>query len=144
PVTTYVDNNNPTQYKAFLAAHNPSLAVPPKSDSLAAMGLMIQRPDILCDDGPRKEYYEIKPLSISGAAAGVLKLVFIVKFMSDLGLPYQRGMSYPNTANGAKDIPIMGGTVLGSQLDVILNVTRHAPGILTYSICLHGDLTALL
>nr|MDT0523340.1 hypothetical protein [Streptomyces sp. DSM 41633] len=95
-------------------------------------------------DGPRKEYYEIKPLSISGAAAGVLKLVFIVKFMSDLGLPYQRGMSYPNTANGAKDIPIMGGTVLGSQLDVILNVTRHAPGILTYSICLHGDLTALL
>jgi hypothetical protein len=142
--TTYIDKNNPTEYKGFLVAHNPILALPPKAAKLAGMGSKIQRPDLLTDDGVRNEYYEIKPLSISGAAEGLLKIAFIESFMKDLHLPYARGTTYPPTLNQAKDIPMMSGNVLGSNINVILNVTRYVPGILTYGICIQGDLLTLL
>nr|AWD72296.1 hypothetical protein pH8NP2_p022 [Polaromonas sp. H8N] len=141
PSITYKDDNNPTEYRKFLVDHNPTLATKPLSTKLAGwVTLGISRPDILCDDGVRKDYYEIKPFSPSGAVAGVGKLALIVGFMADLKLPYVPGTTY----SPSKDIPIMWGTMLGSQVGVSLNVQRHVPGIVTYTICLTGEVHALL
>jgi Domain of unknown function (DUF4157) len=139
--TVYIDNYNPIEYINFLKAHNPSLTALSSAAELAAfVAGGIQRPDILSDDGMRKEYYEIKPLSPSGAAAGVEKLAFIASFMAILGLPYRAGTTY----SPSKDIPIMSGTVLGEPLAVSLNVQRWVPGIITYSLCLSGNLVEIL
>jgi hypothetical protein len=141
PATTFVDNNNPTQYRNFLVAHNPSLASGAGAVLLAiASATGIARPDLLCDDGARRDWYEIKPLSPAGAAAGVQKLAEITAFMVGLGLPYVPGVTY----SPAKDIPIMSGVVLGAPLTVSLNVNRFTPGLVTYSVCLQGGLTEIL
>lgn len=100
----------------------------------------IARPDLLNDDGSRKDYYEIKPLSPSGAAAGVEKVAEIASFMALLGLPYVAGVTY----SPSKDIPIMSGLVLGEPLTVSLNVQRFVPGIVTYTVCLSGNLAEIL
>ena len=94
----------------------------------------------MCDDGARKDYYEIKPFSPTGVGAGGIKLVGIISFMSDLGLPYVPGTAY----SPSKDIPIMAGTILGSEIGVTLNVQRHLPGLVTYTICLSGEVAELL
>jgi len=139
--TVFIDNNNPTAYKAFLTAHNPSLRSGAKAVALTAASITgIARPDILNDDGVRRDFYEIKPLSPSGAAAGVEKLVEIAAFMALLGLPYVSGVTY----SPSKDIPIMSGTILGEPIGVALNVQRFVPGIVTYSLCLRGNLAELL
>jgi hypothetical protein len=38
----------------------------------------------------------------------------------------------------------MSGTLLGCQIGVSLNVQRHIEGVVTYSICLTGQVTELL
>jgi hypothetical protein len=139
--TVYIDNNNPTDYVSFLEAHNPSLKALSYSAKLAVyIAGGIQRPDILSDYGTSKEYYEIKPLSPSGAGAGVGKLAFIAGFMATLGLPYRAGTTY----SGSNEIPIMSGTFLGEPLAVFLRVQRFVPGIITYSLCLSGNLSGIL
>jgi len=141
PITTYFDNFNPTQYRDFLVAHNPSLGSGAKAVALAAASVTgIARPDIMCDDGVRKDYYEIKPLSPSGVTAGLRKLTAIQAFMAVLELPYVPGTTY----SPSKDIPIMSGLVLGEPLTVSLNVQRFAPGLVTYSLCLEGNLVEIL
>lgn len=141
PATTFLDDYNPTQYRDFLISHHPGLATGAKAVALAVASVTgIARPDILSDDGVRQDYYEIKPLSPSGAAAGVEKLVEIAAFMALLDLPYRPGVTY----TPAKDIPIMSGLFLGEPLSVSLNVQRFAPGIVTYSLCLEGNLSRIL
>lgn len=141
PTTTFIDNFNPTAYRAFLVSHNPSLRSRGKAIALAvASATGIARPDIMCDDGARKDYYEIKPLSPSGVAAGLEKLAEIAAFMAALGLPYVPGTIY----SPSKDIPIMSGLVIGEPLTVSLNVNRFVPGLVTYSLCLEGNLAEIL
>jgi len=139
PATTFVDNNNPTAYKNFLVTHNPSLASGPQAAKLAAEFPGVKRPDIMSDDGIRKDYYEIKPLSGSGITDGAFKLLSIAAFMNRMGLSYAAGTTY----SPSKDIPLMSGTILGSKVGVSLNVQRHLPGFLTYTICLNGELAEL-
>ncbi|HST81211.1 MAG TPA: hypothetical protein VLL08_05695 [Kineosporiaceae bacterium] len=141
PATTFVDNFNPTQYKDFLTAHNPGLGSGAKALALAvASATGIARPDLMCDDGVRKDYYEIKPLSPSGVGAGMTKLVEIAAFMAALGLPYVPGTTY----SPSKDIPMMSGLILGEPLTVSLNVQRFTAGLVTYSLCLEGNLAQIL
>jgi hypothetical protein len=141
PAITYKDNNNPKEYREFLVAHNPSLVTGPLAAKLASWFIAgVSRPDIMCDDGVRKDWYEIKPLSPSGAIAGVGKAAIIVAFISDLKLPYVAGTTY----SPSKDIPIMSGTMMGFKLGVSLNVQRHVPGIVTYTICLTGQVHELV
>ncbi|RAJ80083.1 hypothetical protein CLV59_105190 [Chitinophaga dinghuensis] len=139
--STYIDKNNPTEYIDFLKSHNPTLGTNPDAPSLPkAVADGIKRPDILCDDGTRKDFYEIKPMSVAGAAAGVAKLAFIKKFMSQFSLPYVAGEAY----TPSKEIPILAGNLLGEPISVTLNVQRYVPGIITYTICLQGNLAILL
>lgn len=141
PATEYIDNFNPTAYLTFMRAHNPSLLSGAPAVALAAASVTgISRPDLMTDNGVRREYYEIKPFSPDGVAAGMEKLVEIVAFMSLLSLPYIPGTTY----SPSKDIPIMSGMVLGEPLGVALNVQRHLPGLVTYSLCLQGNLSAIL
>ena len=140
PSITYKDNNNPTEYRDFLKSHNPALQVPATSAKFDAAFPAVSRPDILCDDGVRKDYYEIKPFSISGVAAGLAKRVLIHDFMNDFALPYVAGVTY----SPSKDIPIMSGSMLGCQIGVSLNVQRYIDGIVTYAICLTGEVAKLL
>jgi hypothetical protein len=140
-VTEYIDNNNPTAYLMFMRAHNPSLGSGAPAVALAAASVTgIARPDIMTDNGARRDYYEIKPFSPDGVAAGMAKLVEIVAFMSLLSLPYVPGTTY----SPSKDIPMLSGMVLGEPLAVSLNVQRHLPGLVTYSLCLQGNLSAIL
>ncbi len=141
PATEYVDNFNPTAYLNFMRAHNPSLRSGAGRAALTAASLTgIARPDLMTDNGVRREYYEIKPFSPDGVSAGMEKLVEIVAFMAALSLPYVPGTTY----SPSKDIPIMSGMVLGEPLGVALNVQRHLPGLVTYSLCLQGNLSAIL
>lgn len=141
PGTVYIDNYNPLAYRQFLIAHNPGLSSGAKGAALTAASVTgIARPDILSDDGARRDYYEIKPLSPSGAVAGTEKIAEIAAFMTLLGLPYVPGVTY----TPSKDIPIMSGMVLGEPLAVSLNVQRYVPGIVTYSLCLEGNLAQIL
>jgi Domain of unknown function (DUF4157) len=141
PATDYVDNFNPTAYLNFMRAHNPSLTRGAKRVALTAASVTgIARPDLMTDNGVRKEYYEIKPFSPDGVGAGMEKLTEIIAFMAMLSLPYRPGTAY----SPSKDIPLMSGTVLGEPLGVALNVQRHLPGLVTYSLCLRGNLSAIL
>jgi hypothetical protein len=139
PATTFVDNNNPAAYKNFLVTHNPSLASGTQAAKLAAEFPGVKRPDIMSDNGIRKDYYEIKPFSGSGITDGAFKLLSIAAFMNRLGLSYVAGTTY----SPSKDIPLMSGIILGSKVGVSLNVQRHLPGFLTYTICLNGELAEL-
>lgn len=139
--TEYIDNYNPTAYLLFMQAHNPTLTSPPGSVALAlASATGIARPDIMTDRPGRKEYYEIKPFSPTGVSDGMGKLVEIIAFMKTLSLPYAPGTAYAP----AKDIPMWSGIVLGEPLGAALNVQRHLPGLITYSLCLRGNLSVLL
>lgn len=141
PATEYIDNFNPTAYLNFMRAHNPSLTTGARAVALAAASVTgIARPDIMTDNGVRREYYEIKPFSPDGVSAGMEKLVEIMAFMSLLSLPYIPGVTY----SPSKDIPMMSGMVLGEPLAVSLNIQRHLPGLVTYSLCLQGNLSAIL
>jgi hypothetical protein len=141
PATEYIDNYNPGAYLAFMRAHNPSLGSgAPAAALLAASVTGIARPDLMTDNGARREYYEIKPFSPDGVSAGMEKLVEIMAFMATLSLPYIPGVTY----SPSKDIPMWSGMVLGEPLGMALNVQRHLPGLVTYSLCLRGNLSAIL
>jgi hypothetical protein len=141
PATDYVDNYNPGAYLAFMRAHNPSLAGGAPAAALAVASVTgIARPDLLTDNGVRREYYEIKPFSPDGVSAGMEKLVEIMGFMAALSLPYVPGTTY----SPSKDIPMWSGMVVGEPLGVALNVQRMLPGLVTYSLCLRGNLSAIL
>jgi hypothetical protein len=141
PATEYIDNYNPTAYLTFMRAHNPSLSSGLPAAALAAASITgIARPDIMTDNGVRRDYYEIKPFSPDGVSAGLEKLVEIIAFMAACSLPYVPGTTYsPN-----KDIPMLSGMVLGEPLTVSLHVERPLPGLVVYSLCLQGNLARIL
>ena len=119
-----------TEYVDFLLAHNP------QSDP-ARIGELGQRrrPDMLSHRLPQ-EWYEIKPASIAGAIAAWIKFNSIISDYADRALPYLPGTAYTPTP----DIVI--GRFLGPQgenLDVILETTRRAPGLVFWTLCIKGD-----
>ena len=141
----FLDNPlGPMSYIAFLAAHHPSLDVTLLSLQIGLSGGVLV-PDIL--DTRSQELYEIKPDSPDGRVLGRGKLAAIDAFMSFNSLPYARGTSYTPTAS----IPIpLGAAALAPFLglpillacgipDVTLKVTRAAPGLLLYEICITAD-----
>lgn len=125
----FLDEAGSLNYTAFLKPRNP--AVPPaKIDELADE----RRPDIISHRLPR-EWYEIKPHSISGAIGARLKLNAIPKLYKDRNLPYLPGTTYePVDLVLQKFI-----TPEGEKLDLILHLTRPAKGLVFYALCVKGD-----
>jgi hypothetical protein len=125
----FLDEAGPLNYTAFLKGHNP--AVPPaRIDELANE----RRPDIISHRDP-KQWYEIKPHSISGVIAARIKLNVIPPLYAARGLPYLPGTAYdPVDLVLAKFI-----TPEGEKLDLILNLERPTRGLVFYALCVKGD-----
>jgi hypothetical protein len=141
----FLDNPmGPMSYIAFLAAHHPSLDVTLLSLQIGLSGGVLV-PDIL--DTRSQELYEIKPDSPDGRFLGRSKLAAIDAFMSANSLPYVRGTGYTPTASipiplgAAALVPFLGLPVLLAcgVPDVTLKVSRAAPGLLLYEICITAD-----
>lgn len=133
-ITEYFDDGFPSNYIAFLAAHNPHLDV----TQLALMAVTggFQRPDILVDKGAQKEMYEIKPRSPDGLLAGLSKLLNLQAFMTVFSLPYITGVIYtPSNPVASVDV-----AVAGYNLTVSIEATRVAPGLIVYEFCFSEDL----
>ena len=147
-------------YVAFLAAHHPSLNMALLAAQIGLSGGVLV-PDILdtrLAAGGMPEFYDVKPDSPDGRAAGRGKLAAIDAFMSFNKLPYSRGSSY--TPAASIPIPLPGPaftaaltTLLGpagasvaipilacGMPVVTLAPKRIANGLIAYQICVEADL----
>ena len=143
PYNDYFDNYNPLEWEAFLARHDPKVALGDKNSFRRYMlGLIGSRPDIATNKGLRREYYEIKPFSPPGVSAGLKKLVELALLMWYLEQPYVPGTSYI----GARSIPVKGTatTLFGLSVSMNLLVFAAAPGLILYLVCIEGELVKLL
>ncbi|HYG48157.1 MAG TPA: peptidoglycan-binding protein [Allosphingosinicella sp.] len=136
PCTTedFLDSDpGSTAYVDFLLVHNP-LVDPARIGELASR----RRPDILTHRSPR-EWYEIKPASISGAIGAWIKFNSIIADYAVRGLPYLPGTAYVPTA----EIFLAGFvTPNGESLEVVLEPRRRAPGLIFWTLCIKGDYVA--
>lgn len=115
-----------------LVRHNPHLH--PREAELRKRVRSQSRPDIVSFASPR-EYYEIKPYSLTGVPAGGAKLTQIAGLMADFRLPYGPGTAY----NPKHTIPLGRSlTVSGCPFQVDLKPTLVTPGLLVYQVCITG------
>lgn len=128
---------NITLYPAFIIGNHPRLT-PEKILALRAQGLM-NVPDLMTDDAGLHEYYEIKPASPDGHAAGLAKMAALDAFYAFLGLPYVPGVTY----NPNSHFEILRGMVLGCNVRIRLHFWLHKPGLLLYELCIDGQLQEL-
>jgi len=142
-VDHYFDNPVAASYIAFLAFHNPHLRTKRNLAALAILMHMpgggISRPDILTDSGGLQEYYEIKPDSAAGTAAGATKLLAIAGFTGIFTLPYLPGVSFtpsPSIPLGSGTIPTLSGPV---PFSATLSVSRTRVGLIQYKVCVETD-----
>jgi putative peptidoglycan binding protein len=122
-------------YVDFLLVQHPTL------DPVSIGGLgSKKRPDILRHRGPTaSEWYEIKPLSISGAIAARIKLHEITKNYTQVGLPYLPGNRYTPTEHVTLTEFT---TIAGENLRLVLHLERRARGIVYWELCVEGDYVA--
>jgi hypothetical protein len=118
------------KYVDFLPAHNPTLD-PVRIGKLHDK----RRPDILTHTPPR-EWWEIKPASVSGAIAAWAKFNSIIPNYAERGLPYLPNRSYQPSpeillANLITDV--------GEKLDLVLALRHVAPGLIFWTLCVKGD-----
>lgn len=139
-------------YVAFLAAHHPHLSVPLLATQIGLSGGVLV-PDILTARPGMSAFYDVKPNSVDGNAAGRAKLAAIEAFMAFNGLPYVPGASYTPTPEiripvsltalaAALAIPLQ-SLACGPPI-VSLRVTRRVPGLLTYELCMEADFDCYL
>lgn len=139
--TDYFDNPVASSYVAFIVAHNPRLNNPKDIATLAIVSLIgLNRPDILTDNGVRKEYYEIKPNSPTGLADGIAKLFSVGAFMGLWSLPYVPGTAY---VPAPPMILIASGKIGPWPLEVYLRISRVSPGLVIYDVCFRGELAKI-
>ena len=119
-------------YIAFTVRKTPSL---PAWAIVALSTLSLERPDILAHTALRQDFYEVKPDSVAGRAAGRLKVAAINGYMSFLGLPYTAGSAYTPTAL----IPIFITSVRGTPMEVYRGLRRARNGLIVYEICVSTD-----
>lgn len=117
-------------YVSFIIRKNKGKISPWKLDVLKAVA--VSRPDMLTDTPSRKEFYEVKPNSASGLAAGQVKLTLIDDYMRVLGLPYTRGTAYtPSEEIILGYVPFGGGPLVR----VSLELKRVQSGLIAYKVC---------
>jgi Putative peptidoglycan binding domain len=124
-------NPGSTEYVDFLLVQHPGID-PAQLGGLGAL----KRPDILRHRPQGSEWYEIKPMSLSGAIAARIKLSEITTSYARLGLPYLPGNRYTPT----EFIPLATMfTPEGENLRVVLHLMRRARGLIFWEICIEGD-----
>lgn len=156
-VDVFLDNPmGPLSYIAFLASHYPSLNKALLAVQISLSGGVLV-PDIL--DTRSDEFYDVKPNSIDGRAAGRGKLAALDAFMTFNSLPYTRGSSY--TPSPFIPIPLAGPALVASLTALVgpavaipalacglplvtIKPERSAAGLLVYEVCVEADLDCYL
>jgi hypothetical protein len=116
-------------YRDFLRAHNPS------ASSWLNIGKKT-RPDILSHRPTAKEWYEIKPQSVSGVKEALEKLLILSIGYPLRGYPYVPGTRYHPTRE-IHVANLVGPD--GEQLEVYLDVVRPYDGLIFWALCLKGE-----
>lgn len=123
--------NSPTPYTNFLRIHNPQVPEP----TIVTVGSTV-RPDIIrhrTTDAP--QWYEIKPLSPSGVAEWLLKAKRLQSSYAG-HFPYTPGRLYTPSREISLEQFI---TPHGERLEVFIETTRPALGMILYRLCIRGD-----
>ncbi|MEJ1239288.1 hypothetical protein WBG78_14220 [Chryseolinea sp. T2] len=130
PLSIYVDNYNPAGYILFLAINNRQFTESKQKEfyfSLRLAELGVRRPDIITHTVMLKEFYEIKPDSLTGVEDGISKVGTLSASYMKFKLPYTPGVTYnPNSVVVASFL---------NQLKVQLKVTLKGPGLIVYKLC---------
>ncbi len=116
-------------YIGFLRTWNSFL--PPGIDEL----LGAARPDILIHNAAMKEYYEIKPDSLSGRSDGYKKLRDLISIYKTYGLPYKQGQNFrvPETIEIGKTTVKVGTVPVPVKLEFGL---RKEGALIVYNLCI--------
>ncbi|MVN74711.1 hypothetical protein GO988_00045 [Hymenobacter sp. HMF4947] len=122
--------NSPQPYTDFLRTHNP--AVP--EATIVATGSSV-RPDIMRHSANLPDWYEIKPLSPSGVTEWLLKARQLnANYLGTF--PYLPGKRY----NPSREIELgTFFTIEGENLQIFIEPSRPALGMILYRICVRGD-----
>jgi hypothetical protein len=121
-------------YMSFIKMHYPKLTF----RQLAAISAeaLLKIPDLIRDDATAEEFYEIKPFSVDGVAAGFTKLVALEAFYGIFGLRYIAGSTWAPDER----VRIFAGAVFGRNVECYFHYFRLRPGLIVYEICLEGQL----
>jgi hypothetical protein len=124
---------NTSLYAAFLVAKHPRLTAGQIVD-LSNNGL-VKIPDLVTSAPPSTtEFYEIKPNSPSGLAAGSTKIANVHALYQSKGLPYTPGTKWkPDTR-----VNLFSGSLLGLEVEVNFHFFRVQPGLIAYEVCAEG------
>jgi len=109
---------------------------------LSGAGL-VSIPDLMTSDSPRRtEFYEIKPNSIDGLAAGRAKIAGLSALFSFLSLPYRQGAIW----KPSEKILLWSGFFTGAWLEAYLSffASPSTPGLIVYEFCLEGEVEKAL
>lgn len=92
-------------------------------------------PDIITHQPERTEFYEIKPGSDEGRAAGRRKIANFGSLCAGHGMPYQAGVQYtPNIR-----LLVFDGTWLTVPAKGYLRIEFDEPGLIVYRICVESS-----
>jgi len=133
PGTIFQDSNNPAAYLYFLAIHNPRFTQDIQLDFYTRIRAekLGAVPDFMVHRSSEKSFYEVKPESKSGLAAGATKVGRLSAIYKFYRLPYVAGTFFE-----PKDHQI---AFFQGKIKATLNVTRATPGLIVYKICLEVD-----
>jgi hypothetical protein len=144
PARDYLDLGPILDYVDFLCLNNPFFDTFHEHAALRLEVIFgLERPDIITDDPSktpaRREFYEIKPDSNAGRAAGFAKIAEIKAFMDVRGFPYKPGTKW-DPATTLIDID----TVLGIPFEMRLKARRirsksGLDGLIVYALCVKGE-----
>ncbi len=129
----FQDNHNPSAYLFFLAKHNPHFTQAKQEDYFrrAWAQKLAKIPDFLVHKPAEKAFYEVKPDSMAGMAAGAAKVGTLQAVYLEFALPYKAGTEFaPRNHQVA---------ALGAAIRVTLQVRRAAPGLIVYKLCLDSE-----
>ncbi|MEI7698366.1 MAG: hypothetical protein WCK86_01110 [Planctomycetia bacterium] len=127
------DANNPSSYLLFLARNNPQFSQTMQEDYYRRLRVeqLMRIPDFLVHKPAEQAFYEVKPDSPSGMAAGIEKVGTLRAVYTYYQLPYAAGSVFtPRNHTLAS---------LGAALQVTMRVRRAADGLLVYRICLDSE-----
>jgi hypothetical protein len=129
---------NLTLYAAFLNLHHPALGT--SRLSKLASERQVKIPDLLTYDPPKStEFYEIKPNSPDGRAAGRKKVPHVHALYQSFGLPYVPGMQW----NPDNKMELFSGSLFGIEVFVYFHYFSLQPGLIVYEVCAEGKLRPL-
>jgi hypothetical protein len=129
----YIDNNNPAPYLYFLARHNPHFdqAAQTRYYRQVYGAREYRRPDMLIHTFVERSFYEIKPDSTAGRAAGEAKIAILDSTYRQYGLPYRAGSGY----SGTRILVASYGSLLRAHLET----TLLRSGLIVYKLCLDSS-----